>query len=202
VSTLVRSLVALGTVNHTRCGESELGDRRGLSPTRTECEASAPHAGTDENNRRPVLGKRTAKVTAATPRNRKLPRGDSGSPLPSFRLAICRKPRERPAEWGWVGLSGSGGTNPAMTFLTRLTELSRRPGERAGWFRQSRPGRHCPSGGSWGTPWGVDHGGADAGYRSDLIRFPEQHFSAAVLCNLADTNPSALTRHVADRVGC
>jgi CubicO group peptidase (beta-lactamase class C family) len=46
----------------------------------------------------------------------------------------------------------------------------------------------------------VDHGGADAGYRSDLTRFPEQHFSAAVLCNSAETNPSSLVRKVADIV--
>jgi CubicO group peptidase (beta-lactamase class C family) len=46
----------------------------------------------------------------------------------------------------------------------------------------------------------VDHGGADAGYRSDFIRFPEQHFSTAVLCNFANTNPSALARQVADIV--
>jgi CubicO group peptidase (beta-lactamase class C family) len=46
----------------------------------------------------------------------------------------------------------------------------------------------------------VDHGGADAGYRSDLTRFPEQHFSAAVLCNSAETNPSRLARQVADIV--
>jgi CubicO group peptidase (beta-lactamase class C family) len=44
----------------------------------------------------------------------------------------------------------------------------------------------------------VDHGGADAGYRSDMTRFPEQHFSAAVLCNFADINPSSLARQVAD----
>jgi CubicO group peptidase (beta-lactamase class C family) len=44
----------------------------------------------------------------------------------------------------------------------------------------------------------VDHGGADAGYRSDMTRFPEQHFSAAVLCNSAETDPSALVRKVAD----
>jgi predicted secreted protein len=44
----------------------------------------------------------------------------------------------------------------------------------------------------------VEHGGADAGYRSDLIRFPEQHFSTAVLCNLANTDPTALARQVAD----
>jgi CubicO group peptidase (beta-lactamase class C family) len=44
----------------------------------------------------------------------------------------------------------------------------------------------------------VDHGGADAGYRSDFMRFPEQHFSVAVLCNFADTDPGALVRQVAD----
>ena len=43
----------------------------------------------------------------------------------------------------------------------------------------------------------VDHGGSDAGYRSDLLRFPEQHFSVACLCNLS-INPSQLARQVAD----
>jgi CubicO group peptidase (beta-lactamase class C family) len=46
----------------------------------------------------------------------------------------------------------------------------------------------------------VDHSGADAGYRSDLTRFPEQHFSVAVLCNSADTSPTVLIRKVADVV--
>jgi CubicO group peptidase (beta-lactamase class C family) len=44
----------------------------------------------------------------------------------------------------------------------------------------------------------VDHGGADAGYRADLLRFPEQHFSVACLCNQGEINPSELTRKVAD----
>jgi CubicO group peptidase (beta-lactamase class C family) len=44
----------------------------------------------------------------------------------------------------------------------------------------------------------VDHGGADAGYRADLLRFPQQHFSVACLCNQAETNPGELTRKVAD----
>ena len=44
----------------------------------------------------------------------------------------------------------------------------------------------------------VDHGGADAGYRADLLRFPGQYFSVACLCNLAETNPGQLTRKVAD----
>lgn len=46
----------------------------------------------------------------------------------------------------------------------------------------------------------VDHGGADAGYRSDMTRFPEQHLSVAVLCNSAETSPSGLARQVADIV--
>lgn len=46
----------------------------------------------------------------------------------------------------------------------------------------------------------VGHGGADAGYRSDMTRFPKQHFSVAVLCNSAETVPSVLAQKVADIV--
>jgi CubicO group peptidase (beta-lactamase class C family) len=46
----------------------------------------------------------------------------------------------------------------------------------------------------------VGHGGADAGYRSDMERFPEQHFGAAVLCNAAEAAPGSLLRQVADIV--
>lgn len=46
----------------------------------------------------------------------------------------------------------------------------------------------------------VDHSGADAGYRSEMIRFPEQHFSVAVLCNAAETNPVRLAHAVTDIV--
>ena len=44
----------------------------------------------------------------------------------------------------------------------------------------------------------IDHGGADAGYRADLLRFPEQHFSVACLCNKGEINPGELTHKVAD----
>jgi CubicO group peptidase (beta-lactamase class C family) len=44
----------------------------------------------------------------------------------------------------------------------------------------------------------VDHSGSDAGYRSDLLRFPAQHFSVATLCNAGDSGPSNLTKKVAD----
>jgi CubicO group peptidase (beta-lactamase class C family) len=44
----------------------------------------------------------------------------------------------------------------------------------------------------------VEHNGADAGYRADLIRFPDQHFSVACLCNRADADPSQKAREVAD----
>lgn len=44
----------------------------------------------------------------------------------------------------------------------------------------------------------VSHGGADAGYRSQLIRFPEQRFSVAVLCNFPSSDPTGRARKVAD----
>lgn len=44
----------------------------------------------------------------------------------------------------------------------------------------------------------VEHTGGDAGFRSDIIRFPEQHFSVAILANLASIVPSSLARGVAD----
>ena len=44
----------------------------------------------------------------------------------------------------------------------------------------------------------IDHGGADAGYRADLLRFPEQHFSVACLCNKGEIRPGTLTQKVAD----
>lgn len=46
----------------------------------------------------------------------------------------------------------------------------------------------------------VGHGGADAGYRSDFERFPDQHFSVAVLCNSAEAAPGSLVRQVTDIV--
>ncbi len=44
----------------------------------------------------------------------------------------------------------------------------------------------------------VSHGGALGGYRSNLIRFPEQKFSVICLSNLSTFNPSRLSRQVAD----
>ena len=46
----------------------------------------------------------------------------------------------------------------------------------------------------------VGHGGADAGYRSDIVQFPDQHFTATALCNRADADPGSLTRQIADIV--
>jgi CubicO group peptidase (beta-lactamase class C family) len=44
----------------------------------------------------------------------------------------------------------------------------------------------------------VRHGGSWAGYRAELLRFPEQRTSVAVLCNLSTSNPSRLANEVAD----
>lgn len=44
----------------------------------------------------------------------------------------------------------------------------------------------------------VLHGGAWGGYRADLVRFPEQHFSVACLCNFADSDPEKRAIEVAE----
>ena len=46
----------------------------------------------------------------------------------------------------------------------------------------------------------VAHGGATAGYRTYLARYPEQHVSVAVWCSNASANPTMLARQVADLV--
>jgi CubicO group peptidase (beta-lactamase class C family) len=44
----------------------------------------------------------------------------------------------------------------------------------------------------------VRHGGAWAGYRAELLRFPDQRTSIACLCNRGDADPSSFADQVAD----
>jgi hypothetical protein len=44
----------------------------------------------------------------------------------------------------------------------------------------------------------VAHGGGFMGFRTEMIRFPEQRFTAICLCNVGSANPGALARQVAD----
>ena len=44
----------------------------------------------------------------------------------------------------------------------------------------------------------VSHGGAWGGYRAELLRFPDQHFSVACLCNVANAGPTRRAHQVAD----
>jgi CubicO group peptidase (beta-lactamase class C family)/ribosomal protein L25 (general stress protein Ctc) len=44
----------------------------------------------------------------------------------------------------------------------------------------------------------ISHGGATAGYRTFLARFPEQKLSIALLCNVTNVNSARLARQVAD----
>ena len=44
----------------------------------------------------------------------------------------------------------------------------------------------------------VSHGGAWAGFRAQLLRFPQERLSTIVLCNLANADPSRRARDVAD----
>jgi CubicO group peptidase (beta-lactamase class C family) len=44
----------------------------------------------------------------------------------------------------------------------------------------------------------VGHSGADAGYRADVERYPDQQLVVTALCNASNANPGSLTRQVAD----
>jgi len=44
----------------------------------------------------------------------------------------------------------------------------------------------------------VSHAGADVGFRAELLRFPDQHFSVVVLSNLFDVSATRLAQQVAD----
>lgn len=44
----------------------------------------------------------------------------------------------------------------------------------------------------------ASHGGGDAGYRTFLLRFPDQHFSVSVFSNLASFNPGKLSYDIAE----
>ncbi len=44
----------------------------------------------------------------------------------------------------------------------------------------------------------VEHNGALFGYRADILRFPDQKFTAVCLCNVSDAGPEGLSRKVAD----
>ncbi len=51
---------------------------------------------------------------------------------------------------------------------------------------------------SYGGRRRVHHGGALGGYRAMLMRFPDEHFSVAMLCNIATANTGLLAERVAD----
>ena len=44
----------------------------------------------------------------------------------------------------------------------------------------------------------VEHGGALFGYRTELLRFPQQKFSVVCLCNLSSADPGGKARQIAD----
>ena len=44
----------------------------------------------------------------------------------------------------------------------------------------------------------VGHGGALFGYRTEILRFPQQKFSVLTLCNLGTSDPNRLSEQVAD----
>jgi hypothetical protein len=45
----------------------------------------------------------------------------------------------------------------------------------------------------------VSHSGGDAGYTSNILQFPEQHFSVIILANTGGLNLTAVSQNIADK---
>ena len=108
--------------------------------------------------------------------------------------------------------AGAGGVYTNVRDLLRWDENFYEPrvGGKALVRQVQTPGR-LNDGSTLSYAWGlqvgtyrgkpiVEHGGSLGGYRAHLLRFPEQHTSVAILCNLGSIVPGGLARDVADAV--
>lgn len=105
---------------------------------------------------------------------------------------------------------GNGGLLTTVGDLLKWNEnfVSPKVGDAAFVALQQEAGRFSdgrPHGYAFGLTVGtykglreVAHSGATAGYRSDLLRYPDPHVSVAVLCNAGNANAVAYAHDVAD----
>ena len=105
---------------------------------------------------------------------------------------------------------GNGGLLTTVGDLLRWNEnfVSPKVGDAAFVALQQQPGLYGDGrahdyamGLAIGTYKGVreiSHGGATAGYRAYLVRYPDQHMSVAVLCNAASANAAQYAYDVSD----
>ena len=105
---------------------------------------------------------------------------------------------------------GNGGLLTTVGDLLKWNEnfVTPRVGDQAFIEEQQRPGRFNDGrahGYALGLQVGdyqgvreVAHGGATAGYRAYLSRYPDAHLSVAVLCNAGSVNPAQYANAVAD----
>jgi len=107
---------------------------------------------------------------------------------------------------------GNGGLLTTVGDLLRWNENFAKPvvGDRAFVEQQQQPGRYAdgrPHRYAFGLEVGdyhgareISHSGSTAGYHAFLTRFPEQHVSVAVLCNVDSSAATEYARAVAERL--
>ncbi len=113
-------------------------------------------------------------------------------------------------EMPFENVHGNGGLLTTIGDLLRWNENFVSPvvGDTAFVEEQQRPGRfsdgrpHLYAFGLYARRYRgvreVSHSGSTAGYRAFLARYPDQHTSVAVLCNVASANATELAHQVAD----
>jgi CubicO group peptidase (beta-lactamase class C family) len=128
--------------------------------------------------------------------------------------ALAYDPKEKSADFSlnvsYFEQTGDGAVHTSVIDLLKWDEnfYSARVGGKELLFELQEPGKlnsgkvlTYAKGLSVGKYRGlqtVSHGGSWGGYRADLLRFPEQHFSVVCLCNLGTSRPSSRAVRVAE----
>lgn len=114
------------------------------------------------------------------------------------------------ADMPFEDVHGNGGLLTTVGDLLKWNENAWSPSVGDATFI-SEPQRPVTFGGGEGTGYGlglfvgqrrglrqVEHGGTTAGYTAHLARYPDQHVSVAVLCNVGSAGPTQRAYQVAD----
>ena len=137
-------------------------------------------------------------------------RDDFTRVVPNRAIAYSGTPGAFRMNMPFENVHGNGGILTTVGDLLRWNEnfVSPKVGDRAFVETQLQPGVFADGRAhdyAWGLVIGsykglpeISHGGATAGYRAYLARYPKQHVSVAVLCNAASANTAQYAHEVAD----
>jgi CubicO group peptidase (beta-lactamase class C family) len=138
-------------------------------------------------------------------------RDDHARLVPDLALAYAMQDGEWKLSVPGFDVVGDGGLYTTVEDLLLWDRHFLEPGERAKVVARMQQRGSLDNGSAIAYAFGltltgyrnapaIAHGGSYGGYRTYLMRFPEQRAAVAVLCNAATANPAVLAQRVADVV--